>query len=91
MTLGQLGLKWFVCHYSGATHPIFTNNTSFCLKFCFAYQTASLFQKFAFDGGLEPSDHFLGNWAQNGLSHINLEPHIQFVTHIIRLNTQQVQ
>ena len=75
--MGQLGPKWFICHYSGATHSIFTN-PSFCLKFCLAHQATSLFQKFGFIGGLEPSDHFWGNWVQNGLSAITLEPHIQF-------------
>ena len=33
--------------------------------------------KFGFIEGLEPSDHFWGNWAQNGLPDITLEPHIQ--------------
>ena len=48
-------------------------------KFCFAHQGTSLFQKFGFIGGLDPSDHFLGNnWVQNGLSAITLEPHVQF-------------
>ena len=34
--------------------------------------------KFGFIEGLEPSDHFWGNWAQNGLPDTTLEPHIQF-------------
>ena len=38
--LGQLGPKWFIRHYSGATHWIFTNSPSFCLKFCYAHQAA---------------------------------------------------
>ena len=57
---------------------ILTNNASFCSKFCFAHQATSLFQTFGFIGGLEPSDHFWGNWAKNHLSDITLEPHIQF-------------
>ena len=53
-------------------------NTSFSSKFCFAHQATSLFQTFGFVGGLEPSDHFWGNWVQNDLSAITLEPHMQF-------------
>ena len=53
-------------------------NTSFSSKFCFAHQATSLFQTFGFVGGLEPSDHFWGNWAKNCLSDVTLEPHIQF-------------
>ena len=63
---------------SGMVQQIFTNNPSFCSKFCFANRAASLFQKFGFIGGLGPSDHFQGKWAQNGLPDITLEPHIQF-------------
>ena len=63
---------------SGMVQEILTKNPSFCSKFCFAHQTASLFQKFGFIGGLEPSDHVWANWAQNGLPHITPEPYIQF-------------
>ena len=57
---------------------IFTNNPSFCSKFCFVHHPATLFQKFGFIGGLGSSNHFQGKQAQNSLSDITLEPHIQF-------------
>ena len=82
-----MGPKQFIRHYSGATHWIFSNNPSFCSKFCFTQRAASLFQKFVFIGGLGPSDHFSGKWTQNNLSDITLEPHIQFsqtISHFVR-------
>ena len=57
---------------------IFTNNLSFCSESCFAHQAATLFKKFGFIEGLGHSDLFQGKWAQNSLSDITLEPHIQF-------------
>ena len=62
---------------SGMVQQIFTNPL-FSSKFCFTHQAPTLFQKFGFIGGLRPSDHFQGKWAQNGLPDITLEPHIEF-------------
>ena len=50
---------------TGATDPFFTNNCSYCSKFYAACQAASLFQKFDFTGGLEPSEYFLGQLHLN--------------------------
>ena len=66
---------------------IFTNNLSFCSESCFAHQAATLFKKFGFIEGLGHSDLFQGKWAQNSLSDITLEPHIQFsqtIPHFVR-------
>ena len=51
-TFGAIRPKWFTWHYSGATHSIFTSNPSFCSKFCFAHQAASLFRNLALWGAL---------------------------------------
>ena len=51
-TFGAIRPKWFTWHYSGATHSIFTSNPSFCSKFCFAHQAASLFRNLALLGAL---------------------------------------
>ena len=51
------------------THSIFINN-----PFCYLVY----FRNFTLFGGLEPSDHFQGNWAKNGLPGIILGPHIEF-------------
>ena len=77
-TFGAIGPKMVYLTLLWSNTFNFHKQPLILFEILFCTPSCQFVQKFGFMRGLELSYHFQGNWAQNGLPDITLEPHIRF-------------